>query len=266
MTLRFAIVVAVHNDRRTVDLVFTDTNLRVPEVSCLAAMVASDAGVWDVPSVEKPSDEAQAAALPQQGKRQLVAVVAEAYGRPFVLGFFHPLAGQMAFTEDDRFVRRHQSGAYSTIAPDGSIELWHPSGTYARIGSGAHQSLTDLSANKNWDEKTDADAPTITISMPGKKGEQPNFSLVVSPDGTVTLNTQKTLNATAQEGMNFSTPKTINFNAQEVHITAHVTVNGNIDDDGSITATGDVIGGGISLDHHAHEDDDNGPGVTGPPI
>lgn len=248
--MRFAIVVAVHPERRSLDLVFTDTGLRVPEVQCLSGMAASDAGVWDIPSVPKPTDEAQAGALPKSG-RQLVAAVDDAYGRPVVVGFLQPLAGQIAFTEDDRFVRRFVGGGYLTVAPDGSIELWHPSGTYARIGTGPHEKLAPISANKNWTEVTNAPKPTITLITPGASGSDPPlFSLVVGPDGTVTIGTQKAVNITATEGVN---------------ITANVAIHGNVAVTGGITATQDIVAGAVSLRHHVQLDG-GGTGDSGPPV
>lgn len=258
--IRMAVVVAIHPERRTLDLVFTDTGLRVPEVSCPSGMVSSDSGIWDVPSVKKPKDEAQAGSLPQDG-RQLVAITAEAYGRPVILGFLHPLGGQMAFTQDDRQVHRHSSGTYSTIAPDGSIESWHPSGAYVRLGKGSHEPLAQFSANKNWEEVSDADKPTLTVIIPGSSStDSPAFSMTVAPDGTLTVSSQKSAALSAQEGFTFNTPKTFEVNAQ-----GGINLNGNTEIDGTLHTTGDIASAGIAS-HEAHEHiDGGGQGNSGPP-
>ncbi len=51
-----------------------------------------------------------------------------------------------------------------------------------------------------------------------------------------------------------------------IAITGNVTLKGNLSVTGTITATGDITAGQVSLETHIHEDDDQGPGVTGPPV
>lgn len=179
--MRIALVVAVHPNR-TVDLVFQDTGLRVAGAHVLSSLVASDSGVWDVPSVPRPMSENNAGELPTTG-RQLVAAVDMCAGRWVVTGFLHPLGGQMAFTQPDRHVERHSSGAYSTVAPDGSIEIWHPSGAFVRIGTGAaHEPLAQYSLDNVWKETATAPQPTIAVHT-GK------IDLVIDPQGNVSLHT-----------------------------------------------------------------------------
>ncbi len=177
-------VVAVHPERRSCDIVYCDTALPVGEVQ-VAGWVASDGGLWNVPSVEKPQSLAQQAS-PHPTGRHLVALVDSVGGRPIIVGFTSPAGNQMAFTEQDRTVQRHSSGAYTTIAPDGSIEVYHPSGSYLRIGTGAHQDLTEISHEAVWKEVQDAAQPTITLHTS-------RFSLSVDPSGNVSLDTRGTL-------------------------------------------------------------------------
>lgn len=203
--MRLAQVVAVHPKYRTCDIVFCDTGMRVAQVHVLSSLVASDAGVWDMPSVPKPTSEATAGGPPSSG-RQLTAVVDSVAGRPVVLGFLHPLGGQMAFDQDNRQVTRHASGAYSTIAPDGSIETWHPSGAYVRIGTGAHEPLAPLSWNQTWKETGDAAPPTVTLHAP-------KFDLSIDPDGNVTMHGQGNATMTADKTMTWVSGQDMHFNA-----------------------------------------------------
>jgi len=46
---------------------------------------------------------------------------------------------------------------------------------------------------------------------------------------------------------------------------ALVTINGSVQINGSASATGDIVGGGISLDKHAHTGVESGSGTSGPP-
>lgn len=247
--MRLAQVIAVHTIRRTVDIVFTDTSLRVAEVHVLSSMVASDAGVWNFPSVQKPATESQAGALPRTG-RQLAAVIDQVEGRPVVVGFIHPLGGQIAFNQDDRVVDRHVSGAYTTIAPDGSIETYHPSGAYVRIGTGAHEPLSPFSAHQNWDEKTSAPAPTITVHAA-------KFDLTIDPSGNVTFAAQGTITVTGGKAVKIAAGTSMELDAP-----GGLSVNANTTVAGTVTATGQVVAGAgaaqVGLLSHRH-------GTSGPP-
>lgn len=210
--MRQAVVVAVHPERRTLDLVYADTAMPVAEVS-IAGWVSSDGGHWHIPSVPKPKGIATQASPPDSG-RQLVALVDQVGGRAIVVGFMSPPTTQMAFTQADREVHRHSSGAYTTVAPDGSIETFHPSGAHFRIGTGAHENLQGVSRENIWDEVSSAAQPTITL-----KTQQ--FSLVIEPSGNVTLTTTGTLSMSSQGAMSLSSQ-----GAMTIHSDADVTITG----------------------------------------
>lgn len=175
-------VVAVHPERRTVDIVFTDTGMPVAEVT-VAGSVSSDGGSWNVPSVAKPQSLAGQASPPATG-RTLIALVDSLGGRPVVVGFTAPSGGQMGFSQQDREVHRHSSGTYWTVAPDGSFEIFHPSGSVFRIGTGPHEPLGAISAG--WVEGSGAPPPTVTLATP-------QFTLTVDPGGNVSLRANGTL-------------------------------------------------------------------------
>jgi hypothetical protein len=239
---RLAIVTAVHSARRSCDIVFTDSWMPVAEVKLLDSLVGSDFGDWDIPPVPLPTSIATIASPPQLPARQIIAVVDDANGRPIVTGFLHPSGGQMAFDQDGRKVYRHASGAYWTISPVGDIELWHPSGTFVRIGAGAaHEPLAQYSVDNAWTEVSTAPAPTISLTAP-------KISLTIDPLGNVTLNTQASVAIDAPNGVTVTTPT--------------FAVNG------QITATGNIIaafgGAFVDLLNHGHIRG-GGTGTSGPP-
>ena len=216
--MRIALVVAVHPNR-TVDLVFQDTGLRIAGAHILSSLVASDAGVWDIPSVPKPTSEKLAGELPTTG-RQLVAAVDMCAGRWVVLGFLHPLGGQMAFSQPDRHVERHSSGAYSTTAPDGSFEYWHPSGAYVRVGTGAaHEPLAPHSLDNTWKEIATAPAPTISLHTA-------KYDLTIDPDGNVNLHAfgtgqlafDGTLAITSKGAMTIHSDSTVTITGTQINL------------------------------------------------
>lgn len=216
MNLRPAKVIAVHPERHTVDIVFSDTGQRVAEVQVIGD-AGSDAGSWSVPNVPKPTSEATPDVL--TSGRNLVAAVATVAGIPVVTGFLRPEGTQMTFSEQNRTVRRHASGAYTTIAPDGSIEVFHPSGAFLRIGSGGHQDLAAISADGNWSIPAGAPNAQVTLATQG-------FSLTILPNGATTLQT-----------------------TGELHMTyAKAVLTGDVAITGALTATGEItaMAGGAS--------------------
>ncbi len=92
--------------------------------------------------------------------------------------------------------------------------------------------------------------------------------LVRFPDGTtvryddaghaleVTLASGGTVTLTADGGVTINGDTTINGN---------VEINGDVQVNGKLTATDDVVGGGISLKTHAHSGVQSGGSMTGPP-
>ena len=81
-----------------------------------------------------------------------------------------------------------------------------------------------------------------------------NYEIVI---GDEFVNIQGTCNITVSGNVNLKTSGEVNAIASAFNLTGPVNVNG------TITATGDVIGGGISLDNHTHSDPQGGS--TGAP-
>lgn len=226
--IRFAQVIAVHPSRRSVALVMLDDGSRYAEARVLDT-AASDSGFWAVPSVALPRRETEAGGISPNG-RTLNAAVALCDGRAVVIGFISPLNG-MAVTEQDRAVYRHPSGAYMTIGPDGSMEAFHPSGTYFRIGEGEHAAVPGLAA-----VPPGAAPAQVTLQTADVK-------LTVKPGGEVELTTSGMLKMS--------------------YASAELT--GDIALSGTLTATNDVVAGGISLRTHRHGGVQAGTAQTGVP-
>ncbi len=220
-------VVAVHPERRTVDVVMLDDKSRFAEVDVATPDGSWDGGSWHVPDVPPPSSEKAAGGI-QAGQRNLVALVDFEDGRPTIAGFIHPNGGQVIFKQQNRSIQRHPSGAYTTTAPDGSLEMWHPSGTTFRIGTGGHEDLAPLAADGNWSVPAGAAIPTITLQTPA-------FSLVVAPSGDAVM-TYKTL-----------------------------TLNGPVQLNGPLVATGNGTFAGIDVDGHVHGGVQRGSSTTNGP-
>lgn len=234
----FAQVVAVYPAVRRVDLVDMDTGRPYGNAIVLSDDCSTAGGSWNVPSVDRPSGTAaDETSLPAQGA--VCAYALAAGGRPVVLGMCRVYGDQIVFNQQDRQITRHaKSGAYWTTAPDGSMEMWHPSGSYFRIGTGAHEDLAPLCAGK-WVVPEGTAIPTITLATP-------NFSAVINPDGTGVV---------THKGMTYQGAPMIVDGGLKVK-------NGDISCTGKVAAEGDVTAGGVSLEEHDHPV--NGD-MTGPP-
>jgi hypothetical protein len=225
--MRFARVVAVHPESHSVDLVDTETGVRLAEVKVMGSS-SGDTGSWSVPSVQRPTNDAEAGDVSSPGRDLIAAYSVVDDIRAIVHGFVTPNGSQTGMKQDDRSVSRHASGAYTTTAPDGSMELFHPSGTYFRVGAGEHEDLSAHSGDGTWTETTGAAAPSITLVTGG-------FKLQVSPGGVATIN--------------FASLK----------LTGPVTV------EGELHVTGEVIAkfGGPSVTLSQHQDPQGGPPIPG---
>jgi len=245
MTLMIAQVVAVHAKRRTVDLVDCNTGGRYPDVFVASSMSGTDHGSWDIPSVPKPSTEADAGGINPDG-RTIMAVCGFFLDRPLVIGFLRADDSMMAFDEDDRTVHRHASGTYHTTAPDGSTEIFHPGGAYVRIGTGEdHEDLTPISADKNWTLPEPDTGATIVVETKHKDGDGnlKGFKLIIRPTGEVVLTTDGDVSLT----IHGDTTAQIDGNAtvtvnKDVDLKSHQNIT--LDADENIAL---VAGGGVSI-------------------
>jgi hypothetical protein len=130
--------------------------------------------------------------------RRLIACVDFVYGRPIVVGFVLLDGSQMGLTEQNREVHLHPSGACTMIAPDGSIETFHPGGGYVRIGTGDHQDLATVAAGGTWNTPA-APAPQITVATSG-------FKAIIAPGGQVTMTSNAGADVTFAGDVNLTTP------------------------------------------------------------
>ena len=166
--LRFAQVVAIRPQSRTVEIVYIEDGWRENNVPILCDYSSSDTGAWSQHNVPRPPTEDAAGGInPDPNTRTTFALIATVSGRSVVMGFIPPPLAQIMFTPDqqDRDMQwRHPSGTLQTISPAGSYEMQHTGGAYIRMAApgamGAavpdsvppdqHEDLTPFGANLNW--------------------------------------------------------------------------------------------------------------------
>ena len=181
MTLRQGIVVAVHPEDHSVDLVMVDDGTRMVGVQVLTPNGSGKSGTFDmapVPEREQKWDISK----PVDGEQ--IAIVGFMRGQPVVLGFLYPQISQMTFKDGQTRVYRHSSDVMFSIDGAGNVQLLHPSGTYIRIGQSTEKG--DLSL-KNADEslaltKNLESTPSVHVGMAGGLA-----SFTISPEGNITI-------------------------------------------------------------------------------
>lgn len=188
--LRLAKVIAIHPESYQVDLIMLDDGAEVSGVPVMTGEASTRSGVTDLNDVAVSAN----GKMDFDDKKDSIAIVGVVGSLPVVIGFLHPSTSQMLFKEKERMVYRHPSDVYITIDPAGNTEVYHPSGTYFRIGeTAAHEDLTGKDHKGNW--KVDRN----TGSMPYCKlvvanGGTEQASLEMTPTGDINIIAQKDVN------------------------------------------------------------------------
>lgn len=247
MWLKKARVVAVHPEDHSIDVVTFPDGARISGVQVLAPFASSNTGLHGglgSPGTPGSGDKWD---IRDDTTRKMVAIIGfMGPGLPVCLGFLFPQVNGLSF-KDGRLVLAHESGAYTSMMPDGSIESYHPSGSYVKLGTGAHASMAGQDQDGRFAQSTAAPAPTYTVSV-GSGGSE-LAKLAMGPTGAIAV--------TATVSVDITAPMTT------VHGNARVT--GNLQVDGAITTDGDMTAGGKSFLGHVHAEHGTGGGTTSPP-
>jgi hypothetical protein len=220
--LDLARVVDSHPESHAVDIVMMQGGRRMSGVQVMTPMAGTDIGWNDLPSPSMIGFDATTTQV-----RDILAVVAFAGHVPVVLGFLFPQVSQCLFRDKDRMVYRHASDAYVTMDKDGNTELYHPSGTYLRIGaSGEHEDLTGKDYDGIWAIKKNTDA-AVHVHLSVKNAGAEKCLLDIDPSGNVTLQNAGTLDATVAGNTTLTTPH-VTMNTAELFVSGNIRANGTI--------------------------------------
>jgi len=252
--LQLGIVVACYPEGNAVDIILPDSGSRLSNVQVM--FLGSDStGTVDLPDPGLPADDTRWL-LTNNPARTIYGIVGSYKGHPVCLGFLLPQVNQMTFKQLNRRIVRHASDVYTTTDKSGNTELYHPSGTYLRIGTTpAHEDLTGLDFDALW-KITKNTATAVYVHLTVANAGVVKATLEIDPSGNVALVNQGTLNATVTGNMTV-TANQISLNG------VTIDSSGNVNSPATVTATTDVVGGGKHLKTHTHSDPQGGN--TGPP-
>jgi len=260
MSLRLGRVAATHPEDNSVDLVMIDDGSRLAGVQVLAGSATTNSGTHDLPSVSKPASGDQWS-LTERTDRDMTAVVGFIGRAPVVVGFLFPQVSQMLFKDANRRVMRHASDVYTSIDGQGNTELYHPSGTYLRIGATPdHEDLTGKDVDGNWAiSKNTSSAVNVRLRVANAGVEKavvtidPSGNVTVTNKGNLSIETDGNASLQADGTMALASGGTMSITAPTLNIAANTVITG------SMTNNGKDVGSG-----HQHLNS-GGPNLGGPP-
>ena len=223
--LRIVKVVAVHPEQFVADVVFMDDGSRLSGVLICAPTASSNTGFNDLPTPGAQSGDDKW--IPRQTDRDLFAVVGYVQYQPIILGFMYPQVSQLMFDEPGRMIHRHESDVYKTIDKDGNFELYHPSGTYLRIGEEPlheHEDLTGKDLDEQWKIEKNLDRK-VHVHLEVKNSDEGLMVMLdMAPDGKVTVVAKRDVSVTSQLGkISLTANKVITITSEEaVNVVAPV--------------------------------------------
>lgn len=249
-SLRIAKVVKVLDKGRACDIVFVDNGAQASKVQVMSPDAATDCGVSGLITPTEP-DEPYGAKTTEE--RIVYAAVGFVAGNlPVILGFFYPQVSQMMFDRPNFRIYRHPSDVYVTFNDAGDVEVFHPSGTYLRIGEDpAHEDLEGQDFDQKFAITRNTDKE-VHVKLQVRNGGEDKASLHILPTGDVQLTTVADVTATVGGDVALSVSGSITSSAAAWNHTGDIVV------DGEVTANG------IELSTHTHTEQGDGAETSGP--
>lgn len=235
---RKAIVVEVHHEDYSVDVVMCDDGARMTGVPVLSPTASTRTGLVDLPEVPKKANKWDITTRTGQEMEALVGFMSG--GNPFVAGFLVPQVSQMTF-DGKRSIHRHRSDFYSTITEEGDFEMHHPSGAYIRIAANAeHEDLEQKNFDKNFKlDRNKQRSPSVRLG-------NGDYFINLASGGEITVR------CTA---MNIDAGGTLTS-----------IYSGGVWTARDVVAAMDVKAGAVSLRKHSHTGVTAGEDESGPPV
>jgi hypothetical protein len=266
--IQLGIVVAAYPHGNAVDVLLPDSGSRLTNVQVMVSSGSDSSGTVDLPDPGIPLDDNRWNLPPPANSKQIIAVIQSYKGSPVCTGFILPQVCQMTFDRKNFRVFRHASDVYSTINESGDTEVYHPSGTFLRIGaSPTHEDLTGQDFDGDWAIKNNT-AAAVWVNLTVANGGVVKASLKIDPSGNVTLTSQGNFDSTVQGDLTLNVTGNISATANRITLNG-VTIDssGNLTSPATIKGSTDVIAGPTDISVVNHDHTSASPGSpTSPPI
>lgn len=218
MTLRKAIVVEVHPQDHSVDLVMLDDGTRHIGVQVQTPNGSARTGMVDLPEIPKSDNKWDITKRNGQDMEALVDFVGRT---PVVTGFTFPQINQMLLKDPKARRFRHQSDVETLIDGDGNVQITLPGGTYMRMGETIEvDALDGKYADASTTDRNKAKAVNIHIGMGGGVLE-----FTMSANGAVTLRCNQGVGIDAGQAVTIKAPS-VTLDTPDTHLTGNLTVDG----------------------------------------
>lgn len=219
MNLRQGIVVGVHPEDHSVDLVMLDDGARLVGVQVMTGNGSARTGTFDMPAVGERRDKWD---ITQKTDQDQIAIVAYAGRNPIVIGYLFPQISQMTFKDGKRMVYRHQSDVTVSIEETGAMYVRHPGGFQFKVGTPDNdKSGDDNSFDKNREvTRNKTMKPTMQISIAGQDSKT-QFSIHVAQDGVISIFSKKKIRFWSESDLNITAKKVI-MDTEQLFVTGDV--------------------------------------------
>lgn len=267
--LYFAKVVRFYPSSNTVDAIEVDGGIRFPN----AAITCSTPTNFFFGERYFPSHDGMQAEIefinPSADIYCVAAFLENDYNNAVILGFLFPKETVLSISEYGLHIYRHESDVMWMIRSDGTMQIYHPSGSIIKIGDDTTNELTDdreqagmypakadgfnvrsapeynsrktsnlfIGWYKGQKIKLDSDG-NIIVSTENAEGIV-QTTLTMTPDGNVTVTATNDVTVNAARDVNVTANRSINLHSDS-H--ANLFVGGNLDASifGNLTAS--VVG------------------------
>lgn len=142
-TIYFCKVIRFYASSNTADVVTIDNNISLLGCNITCSMPAGFAyGTRYIPTHDDQNAEVEY--VNSAGDIYCVAAFLENdYNNTAILGFIFPLETTLSISEYGLYIFRHESDVMWMVRGDGTVQIYHPSGSVIKIGDTAENEMTD---------------------------------------------------------------------------------------------------------------------------
>jgi hypothetical protein len=235
----------------TADVVTIDNNISLLGCNIACSMPAGFFyGTRYIPTHDDANPEVEYVNSP--GDIYCVAAFLENdYNNSAILGFLFPMETTLSIAEYGLYIFRHESDVMWMVRGDGTMQIYHPSGSIVKIGDDNSNEMTD---NRETGGLYPAKTDGLYIRPPADYNVQKESNLFIdwyqgqkvtlNSAGEIMLQTRDavaTMTMTPDGKVTVQTTEQINAITKDINITASGNVVANIDGNATANIGGDVV-------------------------
>lgn len=253
-TIYFCKVIRFYASSNTADVVTVDNNISLLGCNIACSTPAGFAyGARYIPTHDDQNSEVEY--VNSSGDIYCVAAFLENdYNNAAILGFIFPLETTLSISEYGLYIFRHESDVMWMVRGDGTMQIYHPSGSVIKIGDTIINEMTDqIDTAGLYPAKTDGFyvRPTNEYNAnkesnlyinwyKGQKIKIDSLGNIIASTEDTAGNVVATLTMTPDGKATIETTEQINAITKDINVTASGNVVANVAGDVTATVQGDV--------------------------